>query len=157
EDGDGSLTPAPDDECDPENLDEPRDGSKRAMHVSGSWSGTDLEWIAAFGFPLEHDEEPVDASGYAGVTFYAKTDDDETAVRLQVMIDDVRDEGHFAIELSLTSSWQEYTVLWDDERLIQPSWANPETFDPATLFKLQFQFDSESFDMWVDDIRFVEP
>ena len=157
EDGDGTLAPAPTDDCDPEELDMPRDGSEQAMHVSGSWSGTDLEWIAAFGFPLKHDEAPVDASSYAGITFFAKTDNEETDVRLQVMIEEVEDEGHFAIELGVTSSWEQYTVLWDDERLIQPSWAAEVTFDPAALFKLQFQFDSESFDLWVDDIRFVAP
>lgn len=156
EDGDGTVTPDPGDECDPEELEMARDGSTHAMHVSGSWTGTDLEWIAAFGFPLKHDEVPVDASSYAGVTFYAKTDNEDTAARLQVMITDVEDEGHFAIELPLTSSWEQYTVRWNDQLLMQPTWAAQVTFDPANLFKLQFQFDSDSFDLWVDDIRFIE-
>ena len=39
---------------------------------------------------------------------------------------------------------------------MQPSWAAEVPFDAATLWKLQFQFDTETFDLWVDDIYFIE-
>jgi hypothetical protein len=126
------------------------------MHVSGNWTRGDL-WIAGVGFELQSDKAAVDASGYAGVSFYARTDEEDTQVRLQVMIEEVEDDGHFAIELALTDSWQLFEVKWDSALLIQPTWAAQVTFDPATLWKFQFQFDSEKFDLWVDDIHFIEP
>lgn len=156
ESGAGTVVPEPGGRCDPEDLAMQRDKSKRAMHVSGTWTDS-TDWIAALGFALQDDEVPVDASSYSGVTFYARTDNEATAAHLQVMITDVEDDGHFAIELALTSEWQQHTVLWDNPLLIQPTWADEVDFDPSNLFKFQFQFDSESFDLWVDDIRFIEP
>jgi len=156
ESGAGSVTPEPGERCDPEDLETQRDGSKRAMHVAGTWTDS-TDWIAALGFALQDDEVAVDASSYSGVTFYARTDDPETAAHLQVMITDVKDDGHFAIELALTSDWQQHTVLWNNPLLIQPTWADEVDFDASNLFKFQFQFDSEAFDLWVDDIRFIEP
>ena len=157
-DGEGTVAPDPDARCNPVGLDEPRDGSTRAMHVSGNWSGTDLEWIAATGFALQSDKDPVDASAFSGITFFARTDEAETVAYLLVMIDKVTDEGHFAIELALTSTWTQYTVAWEDAGVLlnQPTWASPVEFDESTLFQLQFQFYSETFDLWIDDIKFVE-
>lgn len=154
--GSGEVLPEPGEQCKPEKLTDPRGDSKYAMHVTGTWTDGE-EWIAAVGFALHDDEDPVDASSYAGVTFYARTDDEDTRIRLQLMITDVKDDGHYAIELDLSSSWQKYTVLWDNPLLIQPTWAKDTDFDPAHLYKFQFQFDSETFDLWIDDIRFVEP
>jgi len=159
--GTGEVLPAPGGDCEPEDLDPPRDDSDRAMHVSGTWNDGAV-WIAALGFPLknggtEEDPEPVDASVYDGVTFYAKTDEEDTQVRLEVMITDVKDNAHFAIDIDLSSTWELYTVTWDDPRLIQPAWTTaPVDFEAAHLYKFQFQFESETFDLWVDDISFFE-
>ncbi len=156
ETGSGEITPPTDDECTPTELDPARGDSTQAMHVFGSWSGGD-DWAATVGFNFDNKETAVDASGYSGISFWVRTDDSGTGVRVQLATTGVEDTGYWEFPLdSLDGDWQQITLMWDEPLLLQPTWAVEVDFDPETLFKVQFQFDEGDFDLWIDDIRFVE-
>lgn len=158
-DGDGMVVPAPGDEIEGvTELDEPRDGSAYAMHFSGDWDGG---WGAAIGFSFASTDEAIDASSYTGISFWVRTDEAGTEVKLQFLLTGVTDGADYEYLLSdletLDANWQQMSVHFDDAA--QPSWTeDPMSFDPRTLYKIQFQFAEGQgpFDLWIDDIWFLK-
>jgi hypothetical protein len=152
EDGTGSgVLPEPGEDCPPEELSTPRGESAWAMHISGDWTGD--TWAAAVGFNFLSGNNPVEGSAFAGVTFWARSDDPSPIVKVQFITEAVTDQGHFEIELSeLDDTWKQFQISWDDP--YQPEWADPVGFDEDGLTKIQFQLTSGAIDLWVDDVRF---
>jgi hypothetical protein len=158
--GDGAVTPEAGDRVDASELMPVRDDSEYGMHVSGQWSGGD-NWAAALGFAFYNDEDAIGSNDFTGITFYARSDaPTTTAVAVELMLTTVEDDGHFSFDLGavLTDEWQEITILFSDaaDTLVQPTWAEEVTFNATTLYKIQFKFGEDPFDLWVDDIRFLE-
>jgi hypothetical protein len=160
--GDGDLTPEPGME-EAEDLDPARGDSTRAMHVYGEWTDGD-DWAAAIGFAFNPGDAPVEASAFSGISFHVKSDEPATDVKVQLMITTVTDDAHFEYELSslhdLSSSWQKITIHFDEAGSVwdQPSWKlQTVAFNPDNLYKVQFQFTEDPFDLWIDDVRFELP
>lgn len=157
--GEGMIDPQGGDETSGvTRLDEQRGDSTRAMHFSGDWDGG---WGAAIGFSLDQYDAAIDASPYSGISFWVRTDVPGTEVKLQILLKTVTDGADYEYLLSdlhtLNADWQQISVLFDD--LAQPTWAEDlVTFDPRTLYKIQFQFveGQGQFDLWIDDIWFIE-
>lgn len=131
-----------------------------AAHFSGSGF---LGWGATVGFTL-NEECPYDASAYAGITFRARGQGTirvrfTTVATVPVVlvpgdcVEDCWDD--FASEIRLGDAWSEYEITWDD--LAQAGWGKPAEFDPAELLAIVWQGGAMStFDIWLDDIAFVE-
>lgn len=71
---------------------------------------------------------PLELSGATGISFWAKADA-PTKVVFHVATLGVKDNGHHAKLLSLTTSWTKYTVTLAE--LAQPSWAAKVAFNQA--------------------------
>ena len=63
---------------------------------------------------------------------------------------------YFGATLSLTTDWAQTTILFSDLR--QEGWGMPiAMFDPKTVYAVQFKVAPNApFEVWVDDIAFVE-
>jgi len=59
--------------------------------------------------------------------------------------------------LTLTASWQAFTVKWTDLKQLG-AFGPVATFDAKTIYGFQWQVDQKAttFDYWVDDLSFVK-
>lgn len=149
-----------------------RPSSTYAARTSGSAFTT---WGAGMGFNLNDPPSGpnmgvrgvYDASGYKGFSFWARVGQGSATVRFNVPAKDTDLMGgvcmpatacsdYYGKTLPLTTEWVQYSVLFSD--LHQQGWGmSIPTFDPKTLYAVQFKVDpNTSFDVWVDDIAFVE-
>jgi hypothetical protein len=128
--------------------------------------------FVAMGFRFREPQEVYDASGYTGITFWAKN---TSAVTVYVLFPTYEtlplSEGggstltcgpwlhcgnHFMKMLSFDSTWRQYTV--DFSSLSQEAgWGEMVTFNPAHLFGVYWRITNGGydFDLSVDDIQFV--
>jgi hypothetical protein len=122
-------------------------------------------WGAGIGFDLNNDgsgKQVYDASGYVGVSFWARA---AAPVVVRFNVSDVNTDpdggvctgcfDHFGIDIALTTEWHKYLVVWS--LLGQQGWGSPQTaLDTAQLYGMQLQFGpNQSFDLWVDDVALV--
>ena len=147
-----------------------------------TWGGAAVEFAPhpdggpdMIGFGLD----PVDLSKYRGITFWAMAAQNLDSATLQVRIQDKNtysgagvcldsDGGTancldgFAATRDLTGSFMQYTI--DFSELAQEDWGfhpTPDTIDLHQVYSLVFQVNapdgasSLSFDVWVDDLYFV--
>jgi hypothetical protein len=140
-----------------------RGDSQYAMHTTGvgfSDYGAGVGVILAQG---DGTQCSYDASGYTGVTFWARGD---AAVRVTAVMPDVvpdtepgglcatgcyNDHGYV---VTLTSEWQEYTVTWAQ---LTQDFGTMIAFDAGSLLQLQFKTaGGVDFDYWVDDLAFAQ-
>lgn len=155
----------------PDTLEVPREGSKYAARSTGEGF---IGWGAGFGFDLKNNgtsKLAYDASGYKGITFWAMTtegnspdvhvtfNDISTSPEGGVCEPDTEDscDDHFGANIVLErGAWKEYTLLFSD--LTQEGWGRAaEAFSPNALFAIQFNAGTNvKFDIWIDDIAFVE-
>ncbi len=146
--------------------------SAHAAHITGN-SGFTV-YGAGMGFSLSvlgTTPHPYDASAYQGFTFSARAlgDAATTIVRFNVpdknttlvsgggVCDGGTCNAYYGMNLTLTNAWQTFTVTYAD--LERPSYALSDglPFDPSNLMGCQFQVDQGvAFDLWVDDIYFVD-
>jgi len=58
--------------------------------------------------------------------------------------------------VSLSKNWQEQRVTWAE--LEQKGFGQVVPFDPRSLLSLEFMIAPEQtpFDLWIDDVRFLE-
>jgi hypothetical protein len=116
----------------PSRLDEPRGDSEWAIHVEGSsrtWLGCVLN--------LDHD---VDVSGYSGISFWAKAPNAPQLVLLLVPASG--DSVRASVQLT-GEGWSYYEVVWP-------------AGDATEIYNLAFDISGTPFDVWIDDVRFVE-
>ncbi len=148
-----------------------RGASVHAAHVAGNDGFT--AYGAGMGFNLN---APIsagvyNATAYRGFVFWARAlgDAGATSVRFNVLdqntappssggaCDGGACSGYFGFTLTLTPNWQQYTVLYSE--LARPTFALPDglPFDPAHVIGCQFQVSpGVAFDLWIDDIDFVD-
>lgn len=166
----GIQTP-PADAFEPDVLEVPREGSTYAARSTGEGF---TKWGAGFGFDLKNDgtsKLPYNATAYQGITFWAMTSEGNTPdVRVTfndvstspeggVCKPEVKDncDDHFGANIVLQPGvWTEHTLMFDT--LAQDGWGAPvETFSPDALYAIQFTvLAGQKFDIWIDDIAFVE-
>jgi hypothetical protein len=148
-----------------------RGASAHAAHVVGNSGFTN--YGAGMGFNLNVASSMphvYDATAYQGFTFWARAAGDAgpTVVLFNVLdrntaqpssggiCDGGACNGSFGISLALTDAWQLITVHYSD--LHRPVWAvsDGSPFDPSNMIGCQFQVQGQSFDLWVDDIYFID-
>ncbi|WP_437554894.1 hypothetical protein WME97_22930 [Sorangium sp. So ce367] len=142
------------------------DPSEYAAHVAGSGfvsrgagMGFDLNF-APGGAKLTYD-----ASGYSGLTFWAKAAapthiyvnfPDRNTDREGGVCEGTGCGDHFGEGIDITTEWAQYTVMFDI--LSTDGWGvpAPPAFDAAHAYSIEFHTaKSTVFDMLVDDIAFV--
>lgn len=145
-------------------LDPPRGASTKAVHTSAD-DGFIL-WGAGVGFHLD-DEAYYDASGYRGLTFWARAEEGSTRKMKVLFIDqqtyhmggicnDAEGEcnNHFHKPVMLESEWKHFKI--PVECLKQEPYGK-QLLAPALerLWAIEFFFDKElAFELWIDDVAF---
>jgi hypothetical protein len=172
-DGTGTVTPPAEQAPVAERILGGRCNSKYAMRLTGSGFS---EWGAVISatFRFTDDIQPYDASGYRGITFYARVGpDNNSVVHAQFQdssshllggacnpISGTPDECYngFGADLSsISTEWQKFTLEF--ATLTQrPGWGyQADAVNPAAVYDLEWNLDANrTFDVWVDDIWFFE-
>jgi len=102
--------------------------------------------FGAMGVNFTDPKDVYDASKYGGVSFWAK--------RGAGSLDPVR--INFGTDITVTESWRKFVVPFSNLR--QQGWGDKKrTVDKGQSFGLQWQAQvpGASYDIWIDDIRFV--
>lgn len=163
----GTQTPAAD-AFTMESLPTPRDGSTKAAHTTG----TGFKTYAGIGFNFKlsgTEKTAYDASGYTGITFWAKKAPTSIA-KVRVTLPDVNTDplgkvctaagcyDHFGKDLTLTDEWTEFTIPFADLAQIGFGDPKPAGIDPKQVYGIQFQVEAAmmDFDYWIDDISFTK-
>jgi len=142
-------------------------GSSWASRTEGSGFSV---WGAGMGFDLNNDgvsKGVYDLSAHDGITFQAKGN---TGVRISIAVEAVVhvdyggtcvpgpnpgqecDDAH-GMPFSFTNSWQQYTLPF--AQALQEGWGQSAPFDPTTAMSVLFDTaEGETFDIWIDDVRF---
>jgi hypothetical protein len=153
----------------------PRGTSLYAERLTGSGFNV---WGAGMGFDLKDNYDggtinldggtsktQYDASGYSGITFFAKAGGAAGfLVRVNAPDKNTDPSGgvcttcydHFGTSISLTTTWQQFTIKWSS--MTQKGFGTPHetAVAAANLYGLQFNISNGvTFDMWIDDISFV--
>jgi hypothetical protein len=125
------------------------------------------------GFDFSKPKAAYDASAYAGVSFGARSVSGSQILLVKVatvgtdpmfgFCDDAAEPGsgeqcydHFLASVTVTATWAEYTVSF--EELMQEGWGYvpPDGFDPAELVGIQWVVKPGTANIWIDDVKFVE-
>ena len=125
------------------------------------------------GFDFSKPKAAYDASAYAGVSFGARSASGSQILLVKVatvgtdpmfdFCDDAAEPGsgeqcydHFLAPVTVTATWAEYTVSF--EELMQEGWGYvpPDGFDPAEVVGIQWVAKPGTSDFWIDDVKFVE-
>lgn len=138
-----------------------------ALYMTGQTASAEGAWGVNFGANFTNEKTTYDASKYAGIVFKAKAGPNSTK-KVRFKIGDVnthQDMGvctncwnHFGKDIELTEDWKQYTVLFSEVRQA-PGWGDPRppSLTPAELYSFDFSIDkSATFEIWVDDVAFVE-
>lgn len=138
-------------------------GNDFALHmVAENYTATDT-W-AVFGANFHADDPAaayVQAAQYDGLHFWACGGLPSTKIALEVVTTDTSsaydgEDNHYRIDLALTSSWKEFIVPWDD---VKQTWGTKYTFKADHVMGIQFNLATgkEGFDVWLDDLEFIDP
>jgi hypothetical protein len=147
-------------------------GRGSSLHAAESQGHGFTNWGAGFGVtvntpPGSSTPSPYNANAYKGITFWAHVTAGTTAsVRVMLPISGTDPSGgkcspsskcddHYSTTLTFSSTWTQYTVLFS--QLAQQGFGTPVSWDPTQLLGVQFQVGpSTTFDVWIDDIAFVQ-
>ena len=142
-------------------------GSAKSLHVTGTTAGTDGAWGVNLGSNFMGAKMPYDAAQYAGISFKAKVAPSSTrTVRFKVGdVNTHQDAGlckacwnHFGKDITLTTEWQEYRVLFSELKQAD-GWGDPRppALSPDKLWAFDFTVGPKAtFDLWVDDVHFLD-
>jgi len=146
-------------------LEPPRAGSHFAAHTSGRGF---TEWGAGIGLYLRA-QQAYDASGYAGISFWARRGPSSTS-SLQLAVPDGETSplggkcdlkanlchDDFGYDLELTEEFQYFSFTWAE--LVARNWSAMYLpgIDSSKIYGIQFQVDrDQDFDFWIDDLSFL--
>jgi hypothetical protein len=142
-------------------------GSPKGVHIMGHTSGENGAWGSQLGANFSSDSKSVyDASKYAGISFKAKIGGSSTKkVRFKLGDINTHPDGGvckscwnlFGKDLTLTNEWQEYKITFAEMKQ-EPGWGDPQSsVVPSKLFSLNWSIGpGQNFDIWIDDLQFVE-
>jgi endoglucanase len=110
-----------------------------------------------------------DSSKYAGISFWARRGDNSTGkMRFKVPDVDTDPDGgvcsdcfnDFGTDVNLTPEWKQIVVPWKSMKQM-PGWGAPrrKAIAPEKIYSAQFQVTvpGASYDMYVDDLKFLCP
>lgn len=135
---------------------------RHALHTSG---GGFQEWGAFVGVKLNASRFEgcaYDVSGYSGLELAVRG---SGSVRLNLGTVSTTPRGDhgecesdacsdYGASLELADEWTEERVAF--HALKQPDWATPADFDAGRALRLSFWAEADSFDFWIDEVRFYE-
>ena len=140
-------------------------GSHKAGHIAGKTAAGKNVW-AGMGANLTDPKHPYDASKYRAISFYARRGKAGTA-HVIVRIPDANTDpeggvckdcwNDFAAQIELSEQYRQYVLPFEELRQ-EPGWGEQRAeIDAQKLFGLKWQIKAPSttYDIWVDDIRFV--
>jgi hypothetical protein len=147
--------------------------TKKAAHVVATGISDDITSHAEVGVNFinppsgESNVEYPEAAGYLGIAFRARIGEDayddaadnEQWIRFALPLSTTEaDSDHYTKDFLVTEEWTEYFVQWADADFIQQGFGEAVEFDAAKATALQFKLinPATGFDLWVDDIRFIE-
>ena len=166
-DGTSTMTPVPNTTFTMGAITPPREASTSAAHMVGMGF---TKYGAGMGFDLNAMgtmKSGFDASTYSGVSFYARIGKGASAaLRVNISDKDTAPEGgvcaadkcndHFGTDITLTEDWKQYTVKFADLKQVGYGQAFPKFLTNA-LYGMAFAVGTKvSFDVWIDDLRFVK-
>ncbi|XXT20954.1 hypothetical protein WME94_05210 [Sorangium sp. So ce429] len=141
-----------------------RGDSKLAVHTSGN--DRFAEWGAGIGFHLSNAD--YDATGYRGITFWARAEEGFSTDLLVAFVDRQTHPGggicgpaegqvpcydHFHTRVTLASEWRHVKV--PVECLIQTGYGVFDALAQGGLRDIQLSFSAgQAFDLWIDDVAF---
>jgi hypothetical protein len=108
--------------------------------------------------------EVLNASGYQGISFWARGTGTVRASVITLATTDMKDGGrcaaacgdHFGFEVKPTADWKKYEIPWD--KLAQGGWGAAATFTPFEMRGFQFEFPSgTTFDVSLDRLELIRP
>jgi hypothetical protein len=129
--------------------------------------GTGTPLFAGMGVNLTEPKGPYDASGYAGIAFWARTGPGSTG-KVRVKIPDVNTDpqggvcaecfNDFGADVTLTPEWKQYVFPWPALKQM-PGWGVPRKpqITAAQLYGIQFQVNvpGARYDVQIDDLKFI--
>ncbi|WP_437683568.1 hypothetical protein [Sorangium sp. So ce131] len=140
--------------------------SERAVHTSGNELFT--SWGAGVGFELS--TAYYDATGYRGITFWARAEGESSREMFVTFVDQQTDAGggicgamagqvpcydHFHTSVALTSDWKHFKVPVGC--LTQSGYGLFEAIAQDRISKIQFSFGpGQAFNFWIDDVAFYK-
>lgn len=140
-------------------------GSEKSLHVFGQTSSDNGAWGVLVGANFV-EQGFYDASKYAGISFKAKVGGNSSkSVRFNVADVHTHPDGgvckqcwnHFGKDLELTNEWKEYKISFV-ELAQQNGWGDRyASLTPSKVNAFSWVFNhGQAFDLWVDDVRFLE-
>jgi hypothetical protein len=148
--------------------------SLHGYHVAGGgYSGWGAGWMVDFN-TASGAREPYDASNYAGIVFWGKSDGAPTTVKV-ALPDRYSDAGggicdpndtrvggrgcydDFAMNIVLGKQWRRYEIAFAS--VATGNWGLRHQFDTQHVFGIKFSVmpSYAKFDAWVDDVAFYGP
>ena len=138
-----------------------RGASKKGFETKGKDFVT---WGSGVGTDFAAAKASYDASAYTGITFWARA---ATALSLIVVLPDVDTapqgnlctscDHHYNKAVSVTTSWQRFTVRFADLVLEPGTVPAPTAFKPKEIVSLQLRLaPGQTYDVFLDDIAFVK-
>lgn len=168
-DGTGTMTPDPKKGFTMTAITPPREASTSAAHMAGM--GFTM-YGGGMGFDLNAmgtTKSGYDASGYSGVTFFARIGKGASAaLRVNISDKDTAPEGgvcnnakgkcndFHGQDITLTEDWKQYTIKFTD--LKQQGYGDPfPKLLTTALYGMSFAVGTKvTFDVWIDDITFIK-
>ena len=147
-----------------------RDASSSAVHFTASgFKG----WGSSVGLSFTDaasKRSPYDAGSALGISFWVRGSvSDNAKLRVQFPLLGTDPTGkqcggagqgqcldHFATQVSVTSQWQQVTVLFTSVH--QAGWGVPLTgFDPSQMLGIEWSAGIANVDIWLDDLALLRP
>jgi endoglucanase len=141
-------------------------GSKKAVRFAGKTDPRD-QWGAAVGLNFLESGAFYDALRYAGVAFRIKASEPNVNVRVKLPDVSSHPEGgvcttgcwnSFGKDLVVGAEWQDVVVTWNELGQL-PNWGDPRppTITAGKIKNIEWAVSQGvDFDVFVDDVRFVE-
>lgn len=159
---DGTITPIEEVFVKPEDS-----GALYVAHVQANGFEDVGSW-AAFGVNLNDGKAYADGAKYSGLKFYARAGGTLTKVRVEVRTienDLPRGDGGVLLNddtygrvLEIGPEWQLHYVQWADSTFQQQGWGDAFDFQPEHMTSISFKLAPQEtgFNLWLDDIEFIE-
>ena len=143
--------------------------SAYAVHTTGSGYS-----FAGVGFDLNNTGAPegaqsqsYNASAYTGISFWAKGNGNLRVELAQKAFVPTANGGSCSsgscwnvygsrdVQGKLTSSWQQFTIMFNAASMQREDGSKSPAFDASQLMSISFKHEGSTFDFWLDDVHFV--
>jgi hypothetical protein len=144
--------------------------SAYAVHTTGSgysFAGVGFDLSNSTTTPESPQSQAYNASAYSGISFWAKGNGNlrvELAQKSFVPTDRGGScssgscwnvYGSREVQGKLTSSWQQFTIMFNSSMMQREDGSKSPAFDPSQLMSISFKHEGSTFDFWIDDVQFI--